>query len=97
MAGGSMVVTVLLGVVALLLLAAVVALTSIAAQLKVLRREAEIARGQLQKMDWSQLVFSGVQHLKEAGQALDTIDKRLQKLEALEKVHLSHINIRAGR
>jgi hypothetical protein len=25
------------------------------------------------------------------------IDKRLQKLEALEKVQLSHINIRAGR
>ena len=97
MAGGSMVVTVLRGVVALLLLAAVVALASIAAQLKVLRREAEIARGQLQRMDWSQLVFSGVQHLKEAGQALDTIDKRLQKLEALEKVQLSHINVRAGR
>ena len=97
MAGGSMVVTVLLGVVALLLLAAVVALASIAAQLKVLRREAEIARGQLQRMDWSQLVFNGVQHLKEAGVALDTIDKRLQKLEALEKVQLSHINLRAGR
>jgi hypothetical protein len=97
MAGGSMVITVLLGVVAVLLLATVVVLASIAAQLKVLRREAEIARGQLQKMDWSQLVFSGVQHLKEAGQALDTIDKRLQKLEALEKVQLSHINIRAGR
>jgi hypothetical protein len=97
MAGGSMVITVLLGVVAVLLLATVVVLASIAAQLKVLRREAEIARGQLQKMDWSQLVFSGVQHLKEAGQALDTIDKRLQKLEALEKVQISHINLRAGR
>ena len=97
MASGSMVVTVLLGVVAVLLLVAVVVLASIASQLKVLRREAEIARSQLAKMDWSQLIFSGVQHLKEAGVALDLIDKRLQKLEALEKVQLSHINLRAGR
>ena len=96
MAGGT-VLTVLVGIVAVLLLAAVVVLASIAAQLKVLRRETESARVQLAKMDWSQLLFNGVQHLKEAGQALDTIDKRLQKLEALEKVQLSHINIRAGR
>ena len=96
MAGGT-VLTVLLGIVALLMLAAVVVLASIAAQLKVLRRETESARAQLAKMDWSQLLFSGVQHLKEAGQSLETIDKRLQKLEALEKVQLSHINIRAGR
>jgi hypothetical protein len=97
MAGGSIVVTVLLGVVALLLLVVVVVLVSIAAQLKVLRREAVMSRVQLAKMDWSQLLFTGVQHLKEAGVALNTIDKRLQKLEALEKVQLSHINLRAGR
>lgn len=97
MAGGSMVITVLLGVVAFLMLVAIVVLAAIAAQLRVLRREAEIARSQLAKMDWSQLLFNAVQHLKEAGQSLDTIDKRLQKLEALEKVQLSHINVRAGR
>ena len=96
MPGGSMVVTGLLGIVAMLLLVAVVVLASIAAQVKALRRETESARAQLAKMDWSQLLFEGVQHLKEAGQALDTIDKRLQKLEALEKVQLSHINVRAG-
>jgi predicted PurR-regulated permease PerM len=97
MAGGSTLLTVLLGFVAVLLLAAVVVLASVAAQLKALRREAESVRGLLAKMDWSQLLFNGVQHLKEAGQSLDTIDKRLQKLEALEKVQLSHINVRAGR
>lgn len=96
MAGGVLE-TVLLGVLVLLLLAAVVLMASIAAQLKALRREAEMARSQLTKMDWSQLLFNGVQYLKEAGASLDTIDKRLQKLEALEKVQLSHINIRAGR
>ena len=97
MAGGSTLLTVMLGVIAVLLLAVVVMLASIAAQLKVLRRETEIASAQLVKMDWSQLLFSGVQHLKEAGQALETIDKRLQKLEALEKVQISHINIPARR
>ena len=97
MAGGSTLLTVMLGVIAVLLLAVVVVLASIAAQLKVLRRETEIASAQLVKMDWSQLLFSGVQHLKEAGQALETIDKRLQKLEALEKVQISHINSPARR
>ena len=96
MAGGWIEV-VLLGAVVVLLLAALVLMASIAAQLKLLRREAEMVRSQLVKMDWSQLLFNGVQHLREAGQSLDTIDKRLQKLEALEKVQLSHINIRAGR
>ena len=98
MTGGATLLTVLLGIVAVLLLAAVVMLASIAAQLRVLRRETESARAVLAKMDWGQLLVSGVQHLKEAGQALDTIDKRLQKLEALEKVQLSHssTNLRAG-
>ena len=96
MAGGWIEI-VLLGAVVVLLLAALVLMALIAAQLKRLRREAEMARSQLVMMDWSQLLSNGVQHLREAGQSLDTIDKRLQKLEALEKVQLSHINIRAGR
>ena len=94
MANGSMVLTVLLGIVAVLLLVAVAVLASIVAELKALRRETEGARALLAKMDWSQLLSNGVQHLKEAGQALDTIDKRLQKLEALEKVQLSYINVK---
>ena len=88
--------TVLLGIVAVLLLAAVVMLAAIATQLRALRRETESARAVLAKMDWGQLLVNGVQHLKDAGQALDTIDKRLQKLEALEKVQISHTNVRAG-
>jgi len=96
MAGG-WVEAVFLGAISVLLLVAVVLMASIAAQLKGLRREAEMARSQLVKMDWSQLLFNGVQHLKEAREALETIDKRLQKLEALEKVQLSHIDFRAGR
>jgi hypothetical protein len=96
MAGGS-IETVLMGVVAVLLLAAIVLMASIATQLRALRQVAEMSRSQLVRMDWSQLLFNGVQNLKEAKEALEMIDKRLQKLEALEKVQLSHINIRAGR
>ena len=96
MAGG-MLETALLGAVVVLLLLVVALMASIAAQLRGLRREAEMSRGQLMKMDWSQLLHNGIQHLREAREALDTIDKRLQKLEALEKVQISHINLRAGR
>jgi len=88
---------VMLGVVAFLLLVTIILLGTIAAQLKAMRRDAEAARNQLTKMDWGPLLFNGVQELKSAVESLNTIDKRLQKLEALEKVQLSHINIRAGR
>ena len=89
--------TVVLTVMACLLLVVIVLMAVLAAQLKAMRREAEAVRSQLAKMDPSQLVFSGVQQLREAVKALETIDKRLQKLEAIEKVQLSHINLRAGR
>ena len=86
---------VLLGTVAILLLVATVLMGMIAGQLKAMRREVEATRAQLTKMDWSQMLFNGVQQLKEAVKALDQIDKRLQKLEAIEKVQLSNINFRA--
>ena len=95
MTGGSLEL-VLLAAVAALLLIVIVLMAMIAAQLKAMRREAEIVRGLLAKMDWGQLLFNGVQQMKDAVKALDTIDKRLQKLEAIEKVQLSHINLRAG-
>ena len=86
---------VLLGTVAILLLVATVLMGMIAGQLKAMRREVEATRAQLTKMDGSQMLFNGVQQLKEAVKALETIDKRLQKLEALEKVQLSNIDFRA--
>jgi len=45
-------------------------------------------------MDWGLMLFNGVQQLKQATVALEQIDKRLQKLETIEKVQLSHINVR---
>jgi hypothetical protein len=80
----------------LLLLAAAVLMLVMVIQLKAMRQEVEATRLQLAKMDWGVMLLNGVQQLKLATVALEQIDKRLQKLEAIEKVHLSHINLRQG-
>ncbi len=86
----------MLAVMAVLLFMVIVLMLVIARQIEAMRREAEAARSQLAKMDPSPLLFNGVQQLKDVLKALETIDKRLQKLEALEKVQISHIIPRAG-
>ncbi len=80
---------------AVLLLAAT--LLIVVLQLRAMRREVEATRLQLAKMDWGVMLLNGVQQLKQATVALEQIDKRLQKLEAIEKVQLSHINLRQGQ
>lgn len=87
---------IMLGAVGVLLLVAILLMGMIVGQLRAMRREVEEARIQLGRMDWGALLMNGVRQLKEAVEALDHIDKRLQKLEAIEKVQLSHINVRAG-
>lgn len=79
-----------------LLLTASLLLLVIVRQLGAMRRELEATRLQLAKMDWGVMLLNGVQQLKQATVALEQIDKRLQKLEAIEKVQLSHINVRQG-
>lgn len=83
-------------VAVVLLLAASLLLLVIVRQLGAMRRELEATRLQLAKMDWGVMLLNGVQQLKQATVALEQIDKRLQKLEAIEKVQLSHINVRQG-
>jgi hypothetical protein len=87
---------IMLGTVGILLLMAIFLMAMIVAQLRAMRRQVEEARVQLGRMDWGALLMNGVRQLKEAVEALDHIDKRLQKLEAIEKVQLSHINVKAG-
>ncbi len=94
MAGMS--VGILVTVAAVLLLAATVLMLVMVLQLRAMRREVEATRLQLAKMDWGVMLLNGVQQLKQATVALEQIDKRLQKLEAIEKVQLSHINVRQG-
>ena len=88
--------SILLGAVVFLLLAAAVLMLVMVVQLRAMRREVESTRLQLSKMDWGAMLLNGVQQLKQATVALEQIDKRLQKLEALEKVQISHINMRQG-
>jgi cytochrome bd-type quinol oxidase subunit 1 len=88
--------TILLAVLAGLLGIATLLMLVIAWRLRSMQRELEAARRQLGTMDWGAMLFNGVQQLKGAVQALEQIDLRLQKLEAIEKVQLSHINVRAG-
>ncbi len=86
----------LMGAALLLLLAAAALMLVMVVQLRAMRREVEATRLQLAKMDWGVMLLNGVQQLKLATTALEQIDKRLQKLEAIEKVQLSHINLRQG-
>jgi hypothetical protein len=95
MAGMS--VGILIAVAAVLLLAATALMLVMVLQLRAMRREVESTRLQLAKMDWGVMLLNGVQQLKQATIALEQIDKRLQKLEAIEKVQLSHINLRQGQ
>jgi hypothetical protein len=92
---GMTVETVLLGVVTLLLLLVAIMLAMISGQLRAVRREVEVARKQLATMDWSVMLLNGVQLLKDTVKGLELIDKRLQKLEAIQKVAASNIDIRA--
>lgn len=88
---------ILIAVAAVLLLAATALMLVMVLQLRAMRREVKSTRLQLAKMDWGVMLLNGVQQLKQATIALEQIDKRLQKLEAIEKVQLSHINLRQGQ
>ena len=89
--------TAALGALAALLFLAIILLAVIAAQLKAMRREVEAARAQIAKMDWGAMLFNNVQQLKAAVDALGQIEKRLQKLEEIQKVQLSNINVGVRR
>ena len=55
--------------------------------------EQQAMRRVIANMDWT-TVFSNMQaHAKESVRILDILDKRLQKLESLEKIQLTQSNI----
>lgn len=84
---------VVMGALVALLVFAVILMAVIAARLNAVRREAEAARALIAKMDWGAMLFNNVQQLKAAVDALGQIEKRLQKLEEIQKVQLSNTNI----
>lgn len=89
--------TVMMGALVALLFLAIILMAVIAARLNAVRREAEAARVLIAKMDWGVMLFNNVQQLKAAVDALGNIEKRLQKLEEIQKVQLSNINVGVRR
>jgi hypothetical protein len=62
-----------------------------------MRAEQQAMRRAIANMDWTS-VFSSLQtSSKESVRLLDIIDKRLQKLEALEKLQISNSQFNVGR
>ena len=86
--------TVLLSAIALLLGLVAALMVMLVMELKKLRGEAVDMRGLVAKMDWGAMLFNNVQQHRSAVEALDHIEKRLQKLEEIEKVHLSKLSNR---
>ena len=87
--------SILLAILAVLTL--VLVLTGVATiflinNLRAIRAEQQAMRRVIAAMDWTS-VFSSMQaHAKESVRILDILDKRLQKLEALEKIQVTQTN-----
>jgi len=80
----------ILGVLTLVLVLTGVATVFLINNLRAVRAEQQATRRVIANMDWTS-VFSNMQaHAKESVRILDILDKRLQKLEALEKIQLTH-------
>ena len=79
-------------VLALIFVLSVWATLSLFHMLRMMRGEQQAMRRALANMDWT-TVFSNMQaHAKESVRLLDILDKRLQKLEALEKIQVTQTN-----
>ncbi len=63
--------------------------------MRAMRAEQQAMRRVLANMDWTTVLSNMQNSTKESVRILDIIDKRLQKLEALEKLQISQFN--AGR
>ena len=82
----------ILAVLVLTLILLVLATVFLISATRAQRAEQQAMRRVVSNMDWTS-VFSNMQaHGKESVRILDIIDKRLQKLEALEKIQLTQTN-----
>ena len=63
--------------------------------MRAMRAEQQAMRRVLANMDWTTVLSNMQNSTRESVRILDIIDKRLQKLEALEKLQISQFN--AGR
>jgi hypothetical protein len=82
----------ILVVLILMLILAGLATAFLVGNMRGLRAEQQAMRRALANMDWT-TVFSNMQsHAKESVRILDILDKRLQKLEVMEKILVSQTN-----
>ncbi len=82
----------ILAVLVLMLILAGFATAFLVGAMRGLREEQQAVRRVLANMD-STSVFSNMQaHAKESVRILDILDKRLQKLEVIEKIQLTQTN-----
>ena len=65
--------------------------------MRAMRVEQQAMRRALSNMDWTSVLGHLQNSSKESVRILDIIDKRLQKLEALEKLQISNSQFNQGR
>jgi hypothetical protein len=87
----------ILVVLTLILILSGIATMFLITSMRGMRAEQQAMRRAIANMDWT-TVFSHLQTSgKESVRILDIIDKRLQKLEALEKLQISNSQFKQGR
>ena len=89
---GSLLIAILVVLMLMLILMGVSALFLINI-MREIRAEQEVLRRAVANMDWTMVLSKMQSSFKEAVRILDIIEKRLQKLEALEKVQISQIKV----
>ena len=87
--------SILLAILAVLTLGLIVvsiATLFLISNLRAMRAEQQAMRRVIANMDWTTVLSSMQGYGKESVRILDILDKRLQKLEALEKIHLTQMD-----
>ena len=83
----------ILAVLTLILIVAGLATVFLINAMRAMRAEQQATRRVLANMDWTTVLSNMQSSSKESVRILDIIDKRLQKLEALEKLQISQFNV----
>ena len=87
----------ILVVLSLTLILAVVATTLLVKTIREMRAGQQAMRRIIANMDWTTVLSNMQNSSKESVRLLDIIDKRLQKLEALEKLQISQSQFNVAR
>lgn len=83
----------ILAVLTLILILAGLATVFLINTMRAMSAEQQALRRVLANMDWTTVLSQMQSSSKESVRILDIIDKRLQKLEALEKLQISQFNV----